>query len=355
MAKQAYQEDPESCSVYMVEESRADPILVALMKQTRLPWYRATALVASVLLSLLILVTFLNGDTTYFLEPGFWRSLLDGPVMITYILVVYPFMWRLFKQAVEAFRSISPMEENDFNRLVAEITTPNRHRELAVLFIGAVFALLLRVPWSMSMSSDTWLKVYDLILSMLLFGLLGWLIYDTIVGTMRIARLSRQDLKLDIFDTKLLSPVAVWSLGVSLAWVGGISLSLVFQTWDGMTQWQNITIYAILVSATVLVFFLSMWSTHKAMVTIKRRELSLAWNNLATASRELKSRAAQNQKEGMEELSYTITAWAAQHKLVRETSAWPFDASIIRRLGVSILAPITVLLIKMITRGGISW
>lgn len=355
MAKQACQEDPESCNVSMVEESRADPILVALMKQARLPWYRATALVAAVLLSLLILVTFLNGNTAYFLEPGFWRSLLDGPVMITYILVVYPFMWRLFKQAVEAFRSISPMEESAFNRLVAEITTPNRHREVAVLFIGAVFALLLNVPWGMSMSSDTWLKVYELILSMLLFSLLGWLIYDTIVGTMRIARLSRQDLKLDMFDTGLLSPVAIWSLGISLAWVGGISLSLVFQTWEGMTQWQSITIYAILVSATALVFFLSMWSTHKAMVTIKKRELSLAWNNLATASRELKSRTAQNQKEGMEELSYTITAWAAQHKLVQEISTWPFDASIIRRLAVSILAPITVFLIKIIPRIGITW
>jgi hypothetical protein len=354
MAKKACHEDRESWSTPVVEESRAAPILVSLMKQTRLPWYRATALVAAVLLSLLILVTFLNGDTSDFSEPGFWRSILDGPVMITYILVVYPFMWRLFKQAIEAFRAISPVEESDFNRLVAEITTPNRHRELAVLFIGAVFALLLNLPWSASMSSDTLLKVYELILSMLLFGLLGWLIYDTIVGTMRIARLSGQNLKLDIFNTNLLSPVAVWSLGISLAWVGGISLSLVFQNRESMTQWQNITIYAILVSATVLVFFLSMWSTHKAMVTIKKRELSLAWNNLAIASRELKSRTAQNQKEGMEELSYTITAWAAQHKLVRETSAWPFNASIIRRLGVSILAPITVFLIETMTRGGIS-
>jgi len=91
--------------------------------------------------------------------------------MITYVLVVYPFMWRLFKQAVEAFRSISPIEESDFNRLVAEITTPNRYREWAVLFIGAVFALLISVPWSVNTGSDTWLKVYELILSMLLFGL----------------------------------------------------------------------------------------------------------------------------------------------------------------------------------------
>jgi hypothetical protein len=338
----------------MVKEFRADPILAALMKQTRLSWYRATAIVAAVLLSLLILVTLLNRDTTYFSEPGFWRPYLVGPVMITYILVVYPFMARLFERAIQAFRSISPMDESDFNRLVAEINRPHRRRELAVLFIGAVFPLLLSVPWSGSMSGDTWLKVYQVILSMLLFGLLGWLIYDTIVGTMRIARLSSQELRLDIFDTKSLSPIAVWSLGISLAWVGGISLSLVFQTWEGITHWQTITIYAILVSATVLVFFLSTWSTHNAIVTIKKRELSLAWNNLATASRELKSRTAQNQKEGLQELSYTITAWAAQHKLVKEISTWPFDASVIRSLAASMLAPIIIFLIKLFAHIGIS-
>jgi len=339
----------------MISELYRDPLIIAVMKRFRLTWYRATALVGALIISLLILVTFLNGDNSYFSDPSFWRSLLDGPVMITYILVIYPFMWRMFRQAVEAFRSISPIDESDFNRLVAEITMPNRHREWAAVFIGAVLGLLFSVPWSVSMGSDTWLRVYELILQMLLFGLLGWLIYDTIVGTMRIARLSRQQLKLDIFDTELLAPVALWSLGISLVWVGGISLSLVFQTWEAMTEWQNITIYSILVSATVLAFFISMWSTHKAMAVVKKRELNLAWKNLAAASRELKNRTARNQTEGIQELSYTITAWSAQHKLVQEISAWPFNASIIRRLAVSILAPITVFLIKVIPRIGISW
>lgn len=349
MAKKAYRENPESLSAYMVEESRADSILAALMKRTRLPWYRTTALVALVLLLLLLLVTFLTGDTGYFSDLGFWRTYLQGPVMITYILAIYPFMARLSERALQAFRAISPMEESDFNRLVAEINRPNRRRELAVVFIGALFPLLLNVSEIGTMSGPTSLDIYQLILTMLLFSLLGWLIYDTIVSTMRIARLSRQDLRLDIFDTKLLSPVAVWSLGASLAWVGGISLSLVFQTWEGITHYQTITIYAILVSATVLVFFLSIWSTHNAMLTVKQRELSLAWHNLAAAARELKSRTEQNQKEGIQELSYTITAWAAQHKLVKETSTWPFDAKIIRNLGVSMLAPISIFLIKLVT------
>jgi hypothetical protein len=333
--------------------SRTEPLLVALMKRFRLPWYWATVLVAAVLLSLLILVTFLNGDTSYFMDPGFWRSLLDGPVMITYILVIYPFMWRLFKQAVEVFRPVLPIEEGDFNRLALEVSAPNRRWELAAVLMGAALAVVLSQPWSVSLSADLWLNVYELILQMLLFGLLGWLIYNTLAGTLRIARLSRQELKLDIFDTELLAPIALWSLGISLAWVGGISLSLVFQTWEGMSEWDDITIYAILVSATVLVFFLSMWSTHKAMTKIKKRELSLAWKNLATASRELKNRTAQNQTEGIEELSYTITAWATQHKLIQEISAWPFNASIIRRLAVSILAPVAVFLIKVLPRLGL--
>jgi hypothetical protein len=73
----------------MTAESHSDPLIVAVIRRFRLTWYRATALVGAVIISLLILITFLNGDNSYFSDPSFWRSLLDGPVMITYILVVY--------------------------------------------------------------------------------------------------------------------------------------------------------------------------------------------------------------------------------------------------------------------------
>jgi hypothetical protein len=331
----------------MAEESRADPLLVALMKLSRLPWYWATALVAFVLLLFLILAGFLEGVPTDLL--GFWRVHLDEPVMITYILVLYPFMWRLHGRAIQAFRPLLPVEEDAFNRIAAEVSTPSRRWEWVAVLVGAAFSVALAQPWSWPWSGGNWLYgLYMLVTTLLLFSLLAWLIYDTLFRTLRLARLSRQDLKLDIFDTGLLAPISRWSLGISLVWVGGVSLSLVFQTWEGMLSWQTITIYAILVLVTVLVFFLSMWSTHSAMAAGKKRELAISQKHLAEAYRELKNRAAQSRLEGMEELSSAITAWATTLRQVREAPAWPFNPGTILRLAASIVVAIIIFVIRVI-------
>jgi hypothetical protein len=180
-------------------------------------------------------------------------------------------------------------------------------------------------------------------------GLLMWLVYDTLAGTLRIARLSRQTPKIDIlFDTELLIPIARWSLGISVGWVGGISLSLVFQTQDTLLQGQTIALYAFLVGVTVLVFILSMWSTRNTIAGVKRRELTLAQKNLAAAFLELKDHASRGRLEGMEGLSATMTSWITYEKRVKETPTWPFNAGIISRLALSILMPAAVYLIKII-------
>jgi len=113
----------------MVEETRSYPLLTALMKRTRLPWYWATAVVAAVLLLFLILVEYLDGTFVNLLDWRFWQNHLDGIVNINYILVVYPFMWRLREQAVQAFRTLLPLDEAAFNALAEDISKPKRRWE----------------------------------------------------------------------------------------------------------------------------------------------------------------------------------------------------------------------------------
>ena len=168
-----------------------------------------------------------------------------------------------------------------------------------------------------------------------------------------LGRLSRQELNLDIFDSGVLAPIAYASLGVSLAFIGGISLSLVFQTQKSLLMWNNITIYAVLVGATILIFFLSMWSTHNAMARVKRSELSMVRKQLAEASRELKELTAQGQFKGIEGLSSVIAGWVTYERRVQEAPAWPFNASIIRRLMASVLVPAIVYLIKILSGLGL--
>jgi hypothetical protein len=165
---------------------------------------------------------------------------------------------------------------------------------------------------------------------------------------MYLNRLSRQHLNLDIFDTGMLTPVARSSLGLSLAFIGGISLSLVFQIQEDLLMWNNITVWVVLVCFTVLLFFLSMWSTHSTMTKAKRRELDLVQKHLNMVSRELKKRAADDSLKGTVELSSTITAWVTYEKRVKETPSWPFNAGIIRSLAMSVLIPAVVYLLKII-------
>jgi hypothetical protein len=248
------------------------------------------------------------------------------------------------------------MDGDSFDRLAAEVSAPKRYWEWASIFVGVSLALALGQPWTLDWGPGSlWLSVYLVIIGTLMNGLLFWLIYDTLIGTLHIARLSRQDLKFDILlDTELLLPIARWGLGISLAWIGGISLSLVFQTQESLLRWQGISMYAILVSVTMLAFFLSMWSTHNTVANVKRRELALAKKHLATASIELKERAIRGRLDGMEGLSATLTSWATYQSLVQETPTWPFNMNIIRRLIMSILVPVIAYLAKILSSVGFS-
>ncbi|MFC1919344.1 hypothetical protein ACFLWX_00925 [Chloroflexota bacterium] len=164
-----------------------------------------------------------------------------------------------------------------------------------------------------------------------------------------IAWLSRQHLNLDILDPGPLLPVARWSLGTTLIFAGGISLSMAFEPASALQNRDNYVILGVLVLATVVIFFLSMWSTHRAMARIKAHELALTREHLADAIRKLRNWVAQGLIQETEGTSSAIAAWVAYERRIKEASEWPFNAAILRRLAASILVPGGVYLIKIIS------
>ena len=338
----------------MTDEPRAYPLVMELTKRSRLQWRWIMVIVAAFLLLLLVLVAYLDGVFTDLSNWEFWRNFLDGPTLILYILVVYPPIWRLWWRAVQSIQALLPVDEGSPKRESFEVPLPKRRWEWVSIIIGAVFWLALWQPWAESWRSGViWLSVYDLVTQMLLFGLLAWLLYSSLAGNRYLSRLGRQNLNVDLFDTSTLTPVARSSLGFTIVFIGGISLSLVFQTQEDLLMWNNIIVWAILVCFVVLLFFLSMWSTHSTMASAKRRELDLAQKYLKTASHELRERAADGSLKGAEELSLTITMWMNYERRIKEVPEWPFNAGIIRRLAASALAPVAVFLIKVFSGLGI--
>ncbi|MFC2034642.1 hypothetical protein ACFLUJ_00760 [Chloroflexota bacterium] len=338
----------------MKEETGKHNLLQMLMKKSQLPWRWATVTVAALLFLFLVLAMFLDGRINDLSTWRFWQINLEGPVLIIYILVAHIFMWRFRERAIQVFRPLLDIDEGDFNQLAVKVAEPKRRWEWTFVFVGFGLAVALGQPWTLPWGpGDLWWSVYLVITGALMNGMLAWLIYDTLTGAVRINRLSRRDLKLDIFDSEQLLPIARWGLGISLGFVGGISLSVIFGTNLDLLRWQSIIMYGILICVTVLMFFISMWSAHNAMASAKRRELYLIREHLAAASHELKNQASQDPGEGMERLSSVINSWATYQRLVRESPTWPFNAGIIRRLIASAIVPAVVYLIKILSGLGI--
>jgi len=295
------------------------------------------------------MVTYFDSALSDFLEWEFWQKATLSLIQFSYILILYPFFWRLRESAIQVFRPLVNLDDEAFDRLAAKVSIPNRRWEWVAVLLGVTVTLIVGQPWNLAWKSgEVWTSVYTVIYSPIYSGLLYWLIYDTLASTIQHARLSRQQLKLDILETNLLTPVARWSLGISLAFVGGISLSLINRTWEDLISWSAIYTYSMLICVTVLIFFLSMWPAHKAIAIIKNRELALAQKHLIEASHELKERAEKGSLERAEGLFSTISMWETYQRLVKGVPTWPFNATIIRWLATSFLIPASVYFIKIL-------
>ena len=342
----------------MVGEYPKYPLIEAPIRRSRLsrPW-TITVFVGGLLL-LLVLMVSLDGGLASLLD---WNVV--GPTLLNitfpvYILLVYPFMMRSREQAVLAFKPLLSLENDAFNKVAENISKPNRRGEWIAIFLGiSVLGVVLFQPWTLDWGKGYfWVTVHYVITTTIGMGLMGWLIYDALISIVRVSRLSHRDLKLDILNTEILAPVASWSLSISLVFVGIIILAIISEVATIAKialDAKSIIGYGFLICITLLIFFLSMWTAHRAMSEAKRNKLIPARKHLAEISRELVDQEAKGQREGMIELSSTITAWTTYEKRVKEAPTWPFNAGIIRRLLLSILTPGLVYLVKILSQTGI--
>lgn len=334
--------------------SRKYPLIEAAIRRSPLSRSWTIAAVAGVLILLLLLMASLDGALSTLFDWSELRYIPFFIVMIAYFLVVYPYMMRSREKAVLAFKPLLSLEDTAFNEVAANIAKPNRRREWIAIFLGVAFFLgALVQPWNMDWESGfLWLTVYFIFTVTIVYGLMSWFIYDTLTGIVRVSRLSRKDLKLDILDAETLVPVARWSLVMSLVFVG-LFLMGVIGMWEIILEWQTITGFVITIGITLLIFFLSMWTAHGAMNEAKNRKLAEIHRHIKRLSGEVDERMVGNQFSTTEKLSSTMSILVNYQKIVKDAPSWPFNAGVIRRLFASILAPVAVLLVKILSQVGI--
>lgn len=300
--------------------------------------YVSAVVVVLLLALLLALAVFSQAGLATVGPRGLWKLGLE-PTLIVYILGIYPWLQRRFALAIDTLRPHCNQPE-----IVSEAHAAKRRGELIALLLGAVFSLWVTSSWRIE---GTWMWLYLIAANAVLFSLMALAIYDGLERTRLLARMMRAGLQLDLFDRQLLAPMARWGQTIALTFVGGICLSLIFQSYETLHSVRSLVIYSILIVVSLTLFFTSVWSIHKALIVAQQRELAVVRQHWLVARSELKRKLAEGGQSDIAALYDPLVVLSAYESQVLAASTWPFNPKIVKEVLASFVAPFLIYGLKI--------
>ena len=265
-----------------------------------------------------------------------WMLGLD-PVILVYILVIHPFMRRRSERAMQSLEALAPGR--------AAGPPPSRRRgEWAALLLGSLAGLAVarRLP-----GIEGWLRLYAEATSALTFALLAATIYGSVMRSRHIGTRLRAGVELNVFDGHLLTPFAQWGQSLSLVFVGGISLSLLFQSYDSLRSIEGVIVYGCLILVALTLFFMSMWTVHVALAKAQDKELARVRSDLAAAREALHRQRGGAMAGAAQDAYLPAVVLGLYERQVLDAPTWPFNPTIAGRVLASAVAPLGVYVLKL--------
>jgi hypothetical protein len=309
-----------------------------LVGEVGLPRRAFAVALAGLLVLLLAITVFAHGGVAVGGRWGLWKMSL-APAVILYIFGIYPPLHRRWRSAIDALRPLADRPE-----LVEQAHAVNRRGEWTALLLGAAFSVWATNPWQFH---DRWVLLYVLTSNLVMFSLMALAIYDCLVRTRRLTRIVRSGLQLDLFDRRSFTPLARWGQIVSLTFVGGTCLSLLFQSYESLATAPSLVIYSTMVVVSLTLFFTSVWGIHDALVAAQQRELAVVRQHWNRARSELKLKLAEGAAGEPAGLYEPIVVLGAYERQILAASTWPFNPKIVKELVASLAAPILIYGLKI--------
>lgn len=300
------------------------------------PWF--VLVLALVLILLLALAVLAEGSSGH--HPG--KALVMwglNPTMIVYILLVHPLVHRRWRHAMHSLQALVPGAAG-----AVQQQTSSSRGEWVTMLLGSIFGLVVARDMP---GAEGWLRLYLEATSAMTFALLACVIHGGLARTRYLAAYSRDGLELNVFDGHLLTPFARWGQSLSLSFVGGISLSLLFQSYQSLRSLVGMIIYGSLIVVALTLFFMSVWAIHVALAKAQMKELARVRRDLV-ATREALHRYWTGGAAGAVSDAYLpAVACGIYEKQVLDASTWPFNPTIVRQLFASAAAPLCVYVLKL--------
>jgi len=305
-------------------------------------------LLVSVLLLLLPFgIAFLDGVLSDVLQKGHWRVLFLSPAIILYIWLVSPLISRVGADVILAIQPYTSLDAESFASVLKAASYIHPLQEVLFFFTGFILGLFSAQAAGFDQNAPL-LRIYWFVSTGLMYGILFWTIFVSVASTRVNAALHRQPLKIDIFDQSPFEAIGRQSLLLALVFVGGITISILFSIqMDSLFSLEVWLVYLVLILVTMLIFFLSMYPTHKVLAQAKKSELDLVKKHIYKTFRDLLKQSDENQPLG--DLSTQISNLALYEQRLQAVRTWPYNTSMLRTLFFSVLFPLLTALVRKVS------
>lgn len=313
----------------------------------RLPWanrWGELTLAAAALLLSLSAFWLLDGWAAYQIYGATAIHLLFPPVVIGYMLIMVRILERTRIRVAQSLRPIVQLKDKAFEDVVERGCRSSPKWELGAFVLGAIFFVAVegrfRTP-----PIYFWASLYYYVISLIMFATVGWSVYAVIIITRLTNVLLRQPLEIDLFDQAPLKSIGLQSLSLSLAFIGAIILGIPSSPYPA-ASWQNFVIFGALLLVSVLVFYLNMYATHRLLKRLRDKQLVTAESQFSQAYLRLQMETASS--GGAPRAATEVSAWLAVKHELKQAQTWPYNTEMLRTLFVSVLAPIALVLARVV-------
>ncbi len=320
-----------------------ETLLDRTIARPRPAWVTAGLLL--LLVSLAWIAAYADGQHVGFFRDGHWRGTLNTPATIGYILIIAPWIIGEEQRALGRFRSVVMLDDESLAQLIEREYNAPLWQEMLALAIGAAVGL---VPALLTGRGDVspWLWRYQVATSTVALALLAWVIQGSLVSARTTSTLMQQPLQIDLFDLAPFEAMGRVSLILALSFMGGSALVTLFVVGQpglaaGTLYWLSV-FFMVLVS--LVVFFLSMRSTHHVLAVAKARALADVRGRIPEAYRRFTSHAPES--EGSMDASSWLRALLAYEQRIEAARTWPYNTGMLRTLLLSVLIPIGTALLR---------
>jgi hypothetical protein len=278
-------------------------------------------------------------------------------VAVVYMLAISHIVDRLVVQSLAALDRLVRLKPERFAHYLAQMRAPGLVVEAAMLAVSAIVVAIIFVLLRTSLPIDDPVTNTPMFLPadgleatavLVQYALVGWavltLVWNTVRRARALARLSREPLQVDVFDTTNLLPLGNIALATALAPAGVIVILLFgFGAPSSPISWTLLVLVSI---ASLVALLLPLRGIHGQMEGAKDRALSDINSRLRDCYTELKGETASTAADNLSTLRNRVATLVDLRHTVAETTTWPFRDTI--ALGRAVLIAIAPLIYTIV-------